>query len=443
MGRIGSIGIRREDKNDWERRTPLLPDVVASLVREQGVEVCVEPAPTRAFSDEEYRAAGATLRNDLSGCNLILGIKEIPVARLQEGATYLFFSHTIKGQPYNMDMLRRLMELGCTLIDYERIVDGDNRRLVFFGRHAGLAGMIDTLWAYGKRLESFGLPTPFLDIQPAHRYADLAEAEAAVAAVGEAIDARGLPSLVLGPTICGFAGYGNVSQGAQHIWDLLPSIEVEPEQLKELVKDVEAPGNRVYKVVFHEKDLVEPTIRGKVFELQDYYDHPEHYQSKFEAYAQHLSILVNAIYWTPAYPRLLPLSSFRFWRTGHEKSRLRVVGDISCDIDGAVQCTRKATTPDNPVFVWDFFTEEVRDGWEGPGVVVMAVDNLPAELPVEASESFSEALAPFAAAMAKADYSVPFADLALPAPIKRATILVRGELTPDYEYMRDFVARKD
>ena len=434
-----SIGIRREDKNQWERRTPLKPSVVAELVKDPNVRVCVEPAPTRAFSDDEYRAAGATLTDDLSDCNLVMGIKEIPAAKLQQGGAYLFFSHTIKGQDYNMPLLRRLMELGCTLIDYERIVDDENRRLVFFGRHAGLAGMIDTLWAYGLRLASLGIPTPFLDIEPAHTYANLGEAEAAVAAVGQAIDEQGLPQLILGPTICGFAGYGNVSQGAQHIWDLLPSIEIEPDHLKTLVKDVEAPANRVYKVVFHEKDLVQSKIRGKTFELQDYYDHPEFYHSQFEQHARYLNILINAIYWTEDYPRLLPLTTLRFWRSGHEKSRLRVIGDISCDIGGAIECTAKATTPDNPVFIWDTWTEEVRDGVEGPGLVVMAVDNLPCELPLEASESFSEALAPFAADLAGADFSVPYADLALPGPLKRATILLRGELTPDYEYMKEFL----
>ena len=149
------LGIRREDKNEWERRAPLAPDAVSRLVA-QGVEVLVEPSPRRIFTDLEYARAGARIAPDLSACTLVLGVKEIPPARFRPGGAYCFFSHTIKGQPYNMGMLARLRELGCTLLDYELVKDDQGRRLIFFGRHAGLAGMLDSLWALGRRLAEEG-----------------------------------------------------------------------------------------------------------------------------------------------------------------------------------------------------------------------------------------------------------------------------------------------
>ncbi len=154
------FGVRSEDKSQWERRVPLVPQDAAAL-RLAGVDVVVQQSARRAFTEEEFRAAGVPVQEDLEDCGVVIGIKEIPPARLLPGKTYLFFPHVIKGQPANMPMLRRLMDLKATLIDYERIVDEHNRRLIFFGRHAGLAGMINTLWALGKRLESRGISSPF------------------------------------------------------------------------------------------------------------------------------------------------------------------------------------------------------------------------------------------------------------------------------------------
>jgi alpha-aminoadipic semialdehyde synthase len=151
------IGIRREDKNKWERRVPLTPAHVAQLIRDYTLRILIQPSTIRVFSDEEYTAAGAAVQEDLSPAGIVLAVKEIPVELLQPGKTYLFFSHTIKGQSYNMPLLRRLLELNCQLIDYERVVNEQNRRLIFFGEHAGMAGMIDTLSALGQRLAWEGL----------------------------------------------------------------------------------------------------------------------------------------------------------------------------------------------------------------------------------------------------------------------------------------------
>lgn len=427
-----AIGIRREDKHRWEARAPLIPGAVRELVERESIDVVVQPSTIRAFDDAEYREAGARIDEELSGCDVVFAVKEIPVELLQPNKTYVFFSHTIKGQPHNMPLLRRLLDLGCTLIDYERIVDAQGRRLVFFGRHAGLSGMIDTLHVLGRRLAWLGLSTPFAQIEPAHRYRGLDAARAALERLREALDREPLPPL-LQPFVVGLAGYGSVSKGAQEMLDLLAPTRIEPEELERLRN----PG--LFRVVFEERHLVEPVDPGAAFELQEYYDHPSRYRPVFESHARTLSVLINAIYWTEAYPRLLTLDFLRDWFSAEPSPRLKVVGDISCDIDGAVQCTVKATTPGEPAYVFDPVTGRVSDGVEGPGLCMMTTDCLPCELPIEASASFTDALMPFVPGVARARYDGTFEESGLPAPVAAATLVWRGELTPAYRYLDSFL----
>lgn len=215
--------------------------------------------------------------------------------------------------PYNMPMLRRLLQLGCTLIDYEKVTDEHGRRLVFFGRHAGLAGTIETLWALGQRLAWQGFVTPLAQVRHAYEYHNLAEAKAAIAQIGAVTQAEGLPE-ALAPLMVGVTGYGNVAKGAWEILSLLPIEVIEPAQLADV---------------------------------------------------------------------------------------------ISCDVEGSVEITVKITEPGQSVFVYDLLTGAVHDGYEGPGVVVMAMDILPSELPRDASESFSAILAPYIPAIAATDISAP------------------------------------
>jgi alpha-aminoadipic semialdehyde synthase len=431
------IGIRHEDKSEWERRVPVVPGDAAALQKE-GIQVVVQSSPTRAYRDEEFAAAGIPVRPDLSDCPVVFGIKEMPKAFFQPDKTYVFFAHVIKGQPYNMPMLRRLLDLGCTLIDYERVVDDKDRRLIFFGWHAGVAGMIDTLWAVGRRLAWEGIANPFDHLRLTHQHHDLDEARAALARVKERIEAEGLPPEVT-PFVVGVAGYGNVSRGAQEMLDLLPVVEIEPEDLAALTAGEGASRHQIYKVVFKEWHMVEPASPGVEFELQDYYHHPEKYRGVFARYLPHLDVLVNAIYWTEDYPRLVTKEDIaRLYAQG--QPRLRIIGDISCDVEGAIECTVKSTEPGDPVFVYDPASGAVGDGYEGPGVVVMAVDILPSELPREASAYFSGILKPYIPAIARCDYTQPFKACNLPPEIKRAVIAYRGELTPEYRYIREYLA---
>ncbi len=421
------IGIRREDKSKWEARVPLTPEDVRRLAA-QGVHFQVQRSPIRVFADEAYAAAGAELVDGLDACPIVMGVKEIPPEKIQPEKAYVYFSHTIKAQPANMPALRRLVELGCTLIDYERITDEQGRRLVFFGRYAGLAGMIDTLWTLGRRLEHEGIANPFSQVRPAHAYDDLAHFERAFSAVADAIRAGGLPE-PLRPLVCGFAGYGQVSQGAQHIFDLLPVEEVAPEALGQL-----APAaDRCYKVVFREEHMVRRRDGSQPFDLQEYYQHPERYEADFFRYVPALTLLVNCIYWEPKYPRMITRAQFDELYAG--QPRLRVIGDITCDIDGSLACTTRATEPGNPVYVYDPKTGETHDGVVGNGPVVLAVDFLPCELAADASRHFSRTLAPFVPALDRATLDGPLDQSGLPAELQRATIVWRGSLTEPYRYL--------
>jgi len=429
-----TIGIRREDKNEWEKRVPLVPNHIKELKEKYGIHTIVQTSPIRTFKDEEYERNGATVQEDISSCPIIFAVKEIPIHFLKENKTYVFFAHVIKGQKYNMPMLRKMIELKCNLIDYERIIDEKNRRLVFFGHYAGLAGMIDTLWTFGQRMRWKGLDTPFNEIKRALQYKDLNDAKEHLKIVGKKIANHGLPAQIT-PLVVGCAGYGNVSKGAQEILDILPIKEVRPKQLGAVFSH---PSNRVvYKAVFKEEDIVEPVSSEHIFDLQDYYDNPHLYRSIFQRYIHQLSILMNCIYWDKRYPRLITKKLLEVNYTGVQQ--LQVVGDISVDINGAIEFTEKATEPGNPVFIYNPVRDDIIDGTEGEGVAVMAVDTLPCELPKESSQEFSDSLMPFVPSIAKADYSTDFNILDIPPEIKKAMILYHGKLTPDYEYINRFL----
>ncbi len=428
-----TIGIRHETKNAWERRVPLTPQQVAGLVAEQGLSICVESSQLRIFPDQAYTDVGATVVPGPLDTPVVLGVKEIPIDLLQQGRAYVFFSHTIKGQQYNMPLLRRLMDLGCTLIDYECITDESGRRMVFFGGYAGMAGMLDSLAALGRRLAWEGMHTPLAAVKQTYEYSGLPAIDEALAEVGAALRTQGVPE-ALRPLVVGITGYGNVSQGAQRIYDVLSPVEVTPEQVlaEQWPGD---PANTVYKVVFREEHLVRPRDPEAAFVLQDYYDNPERYEGCFARYLPHLTVLLNGIFWTEAYPRLATLADVKALFGGAEAPHLRVIGDVSCDIGGSVECTVRATTLDAPVFVYEPATGESPAGVAGEGPVVLAVDNLPCELPAEASEAFGTVLAELLPELARADLSLPLAEAGLPGPLRRAVVVHRGELTPAFRHL--------
>jgi len=309
---------------------------------------------------------------------------------------------------------------------------------VFFGTQAGKAGMIETLTAFGRRLEHEGISNPFSTIEQPYVYSSLVEAKEVMKKVGWNIHEKGLhPSMV--PLIFGIMGYGRSSKGAQEILDILPVEEIQPYDLSDFIKKENFSSNRVYKVIFKEADMVIPVSQGKRFELRDYYSNPGQYRSVFDTYLPHLSVLVNCIYWTEDYPRFVTKKSLKELFMMDKYPRLKIIGDISCDIEGSVECTFKTTTPSDPVYVYDPISESIIDGIQGRGIVVMTIDNLPAEIPLESSIFFSETLKPFIPRIARADYNTVFEKCRLPDPIKNAVVLYQGEFTPKFEYMKKFI----
>lgn len=432
------IGIRHETKNRWERRAPLTPDHVRELIEVHDLDVRVEPSTLRAFPDIDYRAAGARLAGDLSECSVIFGVKEVPATALLPGATYVNFPHVTKGQAYNMATLQAYIDRGCTLIDYELVHDRRGRRLIFFGRHAGYAGMLDSLWALGQRLAAEGFVTPLEEVRLAHQYEGLDEAIGHLARLGERIRHTGLAA-GLRPIVIAFLGSGNVSHGAREIVERLPVQSIEPEDLIDVAEDRDRPRNVLYTTVLERHHRLRRRDGGE-FDPAEYAAHPTRYESALAPLLPHITVLVNGVFWEPGLPKLVTADHLRsLWR-GEGQPKLRVIGDITCDIDGSIEATVRATTPGDPTYVWDPSSGEIRPGVEGPGPVVMAVDNLPCELPVDASEHFGDSLLRFVPPLARCDWSVPTADLDLPRELRDAIIVHNGRLTPPYQHLNQFLA---
>ena len=436
---MGIIGIRREDKNIWEKRVPLVPEDVKHLIDTYGLEVHVQPARDhRSFEDQEYIDAGAEIREDLSECNIIFGVKEIPDEWFYPGRTHMFFSHVVKGQEYNMPMLTSLMKKKCSLLDYEKVENSDGRRLIFFGRFAGLAGMVETLHTLGARLDWENISNPFSKIQQPYKYASLEEIKRVVRELGEDIHRNGLPD-ILKPFVCGFTGYGNVSMGAQEIYDLLGVVDIDPESIRGGLDTLSATDNVLYKAVFYEKHMFKPKDETRSFELQDYFTNPVDYENQFDDFIHNLTMIVNCIFWTDVCPRLVTKKRLHTLFSRDEMPRLRVIGDISCDIEGSIEATIKPTDLDQPAYVFDPIKEIALPGVAGIGPVITAIENLPCEIPKDASREFSNVLTKFVPGIAAADYSTSNPEL--PPEIARALIVHQGELTDEYKYIIKFLTR--
>ena len=430
---MNKICIRHEDKYLLERRAPLVPDDIGELVRRHGLDISVERSEKRVFSDDEYRDAGASISGNVDNADLVMGVKEMPENYFKPGKAYLFFSHVIKGQPYNMPMLHNLIEQKASLIDYEKITDNRSRRLIFFGRYAGLAGMINTLWTAGKRFKELGIQSPFASLKQACQYSSLDDAISDIQQAGEFILDRGLPKEIY-PLVIAVTGDGNVSNGSLEILDLVPGVEI---SASELAKGAIPEKTPVVKVNILPEDYLEHSD-GNTFNLQHYFDNPEEYRSVIEKHLSQIDILVNGIYWDERYPKLVTKKWLRE-QSDTGELRLKVIGDITCDVNGSVECTELATPIQNPVFIYNPVNEKHEMGFKGDGVAVMAVDILPSELPREASEHFSSVLKPFMPALARADFSESFENLDLPDEIKRAVIVHNGKLTPDFEYIQQYL----
>jgi alpha-aminoadipic semialdehyde synthase len=430
------IGIVKETKNKWEIRVPIVPKDVGILLKKYSIQTVIQPCDIRIFSDEDYKKSGAIVQDDLSDCSIIFGVKEMPKAIYKKGKTYVFFSHTIKGQSYNMPMLKKLIEMKCQLIDYEKITDTKGRRLIFFGRHAGYAGIVDALSFLGKRLKSEKIENQFLKIRTALEYEDLNDIKEHFKELGREIKREGFHSSIL-PVIIGIAGYGHVSKGVQEILNILPVKYIEPEEIQKIFKN--PISNVIYVVVFKEKDIVKPKSKEQEFDLQDYYAHPEKYVACFDKYLPFLTMIINANYWTNKYPRLITRSDLKSLYKDRIERKLKIIADISCDIEGSIECNTHSTEPGDPAYVYNPISEKETNGYKGNGLVILAVDNLPAEIAKDSSAYFSHVLMKFIPEITQIDFSKRFDELNLPFEIENGLILHHGELTSHFKYMKKFL----
>lgn len=438
-----TLGIRREDKNRWERRAPLAPIHVKQLV-EKGIKVLVQPSTLRTFSDKQYQDAGAVIEEDLSTASTIVAVKEVPMELLMNDKTYIFFSHTIKAQQYNMEMLDDIISKNIRLIDYEAITDAEGKRLVRFGKFAGYAGMIDTLHALGDRLLALGHSTPFLHIGLSYCYSSLEAAKDAIRALGEEIANYGIPA-EMAPFTFVFTSEGNVSRGAQEIFKLLPHKMLTPDEMVDLVKNKDkADTHMVYGTVVTAEDYIVPNDSSAKFTKGEYYKNPSKFHSNFfERYADSISVLMNCMYWDSRFPRLISSDQISdLVESG--KSRLIAIGDISCDPQGSIEFLVKTTSIDQPLFIYNPITRECHDISTDhdyiykDGVLFCAVDNFPTEFPKEATKHFGDHLLQFIEGVVKSDITKPFAEQNdLPAEIHKAVITAHKSLTPKFQYIKD------
>lgn len=397
------LGILREGKVPPDKRVPLTPKQ-CKLVEAKfpNVKVKVQTSPIRSFKDEDYLAEGIEVVESIADCDVILGVKEVNIEDLIPGKKFMFFSHTIKKQPYNRNLLRAIMEKKIQLIDYEVLKNRQNKRIIGFGRYAGIVGAYNGFLTYGMKKGLY-------ELKPANLCADRADMESELSKVVLPKDTK----IVL-------TGFGRVGYGAREIMDLLPITEVTPEEFLNDTFDQPVFTHLEVEDYYARKD-------GAPFEKSDFYTHPDQYKSSFFRYAEKAQMYIACHFWSNKSPFIITREDFK-----QASNKIEVVADVSCDIDGPIACTIRPSKIADPVYGYDPISESEAD-WKKEGVVaVMAVDNLPCELPQDASEDFGNELI-------KQVFPHLFGE-DLDDVIGRASETdLNGNLTPLFSYLQDYV----
>ncbi|XP_050414033.1 alpha-aminoadipic semialdehyde synthase, mitochondrial isoform X3 [Patella vulgata] len=440
------IAIRRETINVWERRAPLSPAHVGRLVK-SGVKIIVQPSNRRAYNMQEYADRGAIIQENLSEASLVVGVKQVPIDDLMPDRSYAFFSHTIKAQEANMPLLDAIIHKNIRLIDYEKMVDDKGHRVVAFGKYAGVSGMINILHGMGLRLLALGHHTPFMHIGPSHNYRNTEMARQAVRDAGYEIALGRLPKS-LGPLTFVFTGSGNVSQGAQEVFQELPHEYIEPEYLPKIAR--QGSTSKVYVCVVSRDDHYIRKDGGK-FNADEFEEHPELYASAFShKIAPYASVIINGIYWAPNSPRLISIPEAKVllrpldspWIPSSPgcpqlPHRLLAICDISADPGGSIEFMKECTTIDKPFCLYDAEQNMETESFAGSGVLICSIDNMPAQIPREATDFFGSLLLPYIHDMIKSNAKTSFEDYDANPVVKNAVIASNGQLTPNYEYIAE------
>ena len=447
-----TVGILREGlSKKGEKRVAVIPEWAKEIV-EWGHKLIVQPATypetkeiKRAFSDEEYKNAGAEISEDLSPADVIFGLKEIDTDRILPNKTYLFFSHTHKGQKKNRFMLQTLVENNSTVIDYELIRTDKNIRLVTaFTYNAGYAGMVDSLWTLGKRLQIKGIPNPFELIHQAIDEEHLNNAKESFKLAASKIESKGTPE-ELPPIIVCILGKGKTAAGVREMFDILPHEDISLGQLKDTYQNgsrkklyaLHIDIEEIYRLKsdskFPPEEYNKLNVRDK---WQVYFDHPEFFETNLDTVLPYITVLMNCIIWSAKFPRTTTKSLIK--KIYKIDKTLQVIGDITCDPNGSIEFSKERWI-DDPVYIYNPENESITDGFEGDGIAVMAVTNLPCEFSVDASIQFAGDLTPFYKNIVSADYNKSIADSELAPEIKNAVIMWKGEFTEEFKYMKEFI----
>lgn len=396
-----TLGILREGKVPPERRVPFTPRQAEEIMQKFAhVTVVCQASNARAYSDEEYKTLGVSVVDDVSHCDILMGIKEVRVSDLIAGKTYLFFSHTMKMQPYNRKLLQAVLDRNIRLIDYEVLTNAKGQRLVAFGRYAGIIGAYNSFWVYGARYGRY-------ELRRAHECRDFSELLAE------------LKKVDLPPVKIVLTGSGRVGRGAVEILDALHIRSVDVDTF------LHGSFSESVYVQLGSKDYHRRT-GGGAFNREEFHAHPERYESDFLKFATRADILIAGAYWDPAAPRLFTKEDMK-----SPSFSIRIIADISCDINGSIPATVRAADIENPAYDYNPFTQEaVAPFSDEKFITVMAVDNLPCELPRSASEDFGRDLI---------DRILPsLLNEDTEGIIARATLTVDGTLTENFRYLEEW-----
>jgi len=394
------IGVLREEKSPPDKRVPLTPLICSELTRKYpNLEIVVQPSSIRCYNDNEYTSFGVSLAEDLSDCDILMGVKEVPPEKLIVGKKYFFFSHTIKKQPHNQKLMKALIEKKITMIDYETLTDRNHNRIIGFGRYAGVVGAYNGILGYGLKYDLFRL-------QPAHLCRDRAEMEDELRRVK-------LPNIKIALT-----GGGRVANGVIETLSALRIRKVTPEEF--LMASYREP---VY-CQLNPRDYVEiPDDHN--FDLNEFFTHPEHFVSKFKPFTKVTDLYISAHYWDPRAPKMFTVEDMKA-----PDFHISVVADVTCDIDGSVPTTLRASTIAKPFYGYNIVKGTEDLPFNKDTVCIMAVDNLPCELPRDASDDFGKDLS---------ERVLPFLFNDDPDKIiERASITASGKLMPAFEYLSDY-----
>jgi saccharopine dehydrogenase (NAD+, L-lysine forming) len=405
MTKTIKIGLIREGKNPPDKRVPLSPKQCRKVLDTfPNIEIFVQPSPVRCFVDADYTAQGIELREDLSNCDILMGVKEVPVDMLIPEKKYFFFSHTIKKQAHNRKLMRVLLDKGITMVDYETITSANNGRLIGFGRYAGIVGTYNALRLYGVKYGHY-------DLKPAHLCFDRKELEIELKKVKLPADYKIIVS-----------GAGRVGGGCLEILNCIGLKKVGPQEFL---------TNHFTEAVFtqlHVRDYNLPPV-GKSFVVEDFYHDPTEYRSAFMPFAKVGQMYIPCHFWDSRAPDILTALDLK-----NPELKINIIADISCDIKGPIASTLRPSTIFDPFYGYDKFNEGETDFMLPNAIAVMAVDNLPCELPRDASKDFGETLIEKIFPLLTGNYPYHI--------IERATICKEGKLTANYAYLEDYAAVK-